>query len=48
MPVTGSTLRVEGLANLQRHFAIIDKELARDLRDGLKVPRSRCGYRRNG
>lgn len=36
MPVTGSTLRVEGLANLQRHFAIIDKELAGDLRDGLK------------
>ena len=36
MPVTGSTLRVEGLASLQKHFAIIDKELAGDLRDGLK------------
>lgn len=36
MPVTSQTLRVEGLANLQRHFALIDKELAGDLRDGLK------------
>ena len=36
MPLTGGTLRVEGLANLQKHFAIIDKELAGDLRDGLR------------
>ena len=36
MPVTGSTLRVEGLSQLQRHFSIIDKEIAGDLRDGLK------------
>lgn len=36
MPVTGSTLRVEGLAQLQRHFAVIDKELSGDLRDGLR------------
>ena len=36
MPLTSSTLRVEGLSQLQRHFAIIDKELAGDLRDGLR------------
>ena len=36
MPLTGSTLRVEGLAQLQRHFAVIDKEIAGELRDGLR------------
>lgn len=36
MPVTGSTLRVEGLTELQRHFATIDKELAGDLRNGFR------------
>lgn len=36
MPLTGGTLRVEGLAELQRHFAVIDKELSGDLRDGLR------------
>ena len=36
MPVTSQTLRVEGLSSLQKHFAVIDKELAGDLRDGFR------------
>jgi hypothetical protein len=36
MPVTSQTLRVEGLASLQKHFAVIDKELSGDLRDGFR------------
>lgn len=36
MPVTGGTLQVEGLRELQRHFYVIDKDLSKDLKDGLK------------
>jgi hypothetical protein len=36
MPLTSHTLRVEGLASLQKHFAVIDKELSGDLRDGFR------------
>lgn len=36
MPVTGSTLRVEGLSQLTRAFKVIDKEIADDLKNGLR------------
>jgi hypothetical protein len=36
MPLTSQTLRVEGLASLTKHFAVIDKELSGDLRDGFR------------
>lgn len=36
MPVTGSTLRVEGLGSLQRAFSVIDRDVATDLRATLR------------
>ncbi len=36
MPVTGGTLRVEGLSELQRAFKIVGDDLPGDLRDGLR------------
>ena len=36
MPAVGETLRVEGLAELQRAFAVADKSLSRELRSSLR------------
>lgn len=36
MPAVAGTLRVEGFRELQRAFALADKALAREMRDGLR------------
>lgn len=36
MPAVGETLRVDGLANLNRAFALADRTLATELRTGLR------------
>lgn len=36
MPAVGETLRVEGLADLQRAFALADRKLSKELRGSLR------------
>lgn len=36
MPATGETLRVEGLAEMQRAFRVADRSLSRELRSSLR------------